>query len=313
MMTERESAFVEEMGQALAAYGMTPMAGRMWGWLLICEPPEQTAADLAEALQASRGAISGTARMLATAGMIRRTTRRGDRREYFSAPPEAFDQFLANAGRIYRHFREITERGLAAIADRPPASRRRLEELHDVFAFVEQEVPTVVDRFLRERAGPTGRKEPRMTAVIHTEQLTKTYGPHRGITELDLDVEEGEIFGFLGPNGAGQDDDDARPARPHPADVGRAEVFGIETTDDPVAIHRRIGYLPGEFDLYDRLTGADTIEYFANLRGGVDAGLRGRAHRPPRPRSRAASSRSTRRATSRRSAWSSRSSTGPTC
>ena len=111
-----------------------------------------------------------------------------------------------------------------------------------------------------------------MTAVIHTERLTKSYGPHRGITELDLDVEEGEIFGFLGPNGAGKTTtmrvllDLIRPTS------GRAEVFGIETTADPVAIHRRIGYLPGEFDLYDRLTGADTIAYFANLRGGVDAG-----------------------------------------
>jgi ABC-2 type transport system ATP-binding protein len=111
-----------------------------------------------------------------------------------------------------------------------------------------------------------------MTAVIHTEQLTKSYGPHRGITELDLDVEEGEIFGFLGPNGAGKTTtmrvllDLIRPTS------GRAEVFGIETTADPVAIHRRIGYLPGEFDLYDRLTGADTIAYFANLRGGIDAG-----------------------------------------
>jgi ABC-2 type transport system ATP-binding protein len=110
-----------------------------------------------------------------------------------------------------------------------------------------------------------------MTAVIHTERLTKSYGPHRGITELDLDVEEGEIFGFLGPNGAGKTTtmrvllDLIRPTS------GRAEVFGIETTKDPVAIHRRIGYLPGEFDLYDRLTGADTIGYFANLRGGVDA------------------------------------------
>ena len=111
-----------------------------------------------------------------------------------------------------------------------------------------------------------------MTAVIHTEQLTKSYGPHRGITEVDLDVEEGEIFGFLGPNGAGKTTtmrvllDLIRPTS------GRAEVFGIETTADPVAIHRRLGYLPGEFDLYDRLTGADTIAYFANLRGGVDAG-----------------------------------------
>ncbi len=109
-----------------------------------------------------------------------------------------------------------------------------------------------------------------MTSVIHTEKLTKSYGAHRGITELDLDVAEGEIFGFLGPNGAGKTTtmrvllDLIRPT------AGRAEVFGIETTADPVAIHRRIGYLPGEFDLYDRLSGADTISYFANLRGGVD-------------------------------------------
>ncbi len=109
-----------------------------------------------------------------------------------------------------------------------------------------------------------------MTAVIRTERLTKAYGEHRGITELDLEVAEGEIFGFLGPNGAGKTTtmrvllDLIRPT------AGRAEVFGIGTTVDPVAIHRRVGYLPGEFDLYDRLTGADTIAYFANLRGGVD-------------------------------------------
>ena len=51
---------------------------------------------------------------------------------------------------------------------------------------------------------------------------------------------------------------------------GKALVFGIETTVDPVTIHRRIGYLPGEFSLYDKLTGGQTIDYFANLRGGVD-------------------------------------------
>ena len=160
MMTEREAAFVEEMGQALASYGMTPMAGRMWGYLLICDPAEQTAADLAEALRASRCAISGTARILITAGMIRRTKRGGDRREFFSAPPEALEQFLESAGRIYRQFREIAERGLVAIEDRPPAAKARLRELRDVFAFVEQEVPAVVDRFLRERAGKAGRKDP---------------------------------------------------------------------------------------------------------------------------------------------------------
>ena len=111
-----------------------------------------------------------------------------------------------------------------------------------------------------------------MTAVIKTERLTKAYGEHRGIIDLDLEVAQGEIFGFLGPNGAGKTTtmrvllDLIRPTS------GRAEVFGIETTADPTTIHRRVGYLPGEFDLYDRLTGAQTIEYFGNLRGGIDQG-----------------------------------------
>jgi DNA-binding transcriptional regulator GbsR (MarR family) len=157
-MTPGESAFVEEMGQFLGSLGMTPMAGRMWGYLLICDPPDQTAAQIAEALHASRGAISGTARLLAGPGLIRRTTRAGDRREYFSAPAEALDSMLASAGQIYRQMREIAERGLAATAGRPPESRARLQEFHDVMGFVEQEVPRVVGDFLRERAAAKHRE-----------------------------------------------------------------------------------------------------------------------------------------------------------
>ena len=109
-----------------------------------------------------------------------------------------------------------------------------------------------------------------MTAIIQAEKLTKSYGPFRGIVDVDLEVTEGEIFGFLGPNGAGKTTtirvllDLIRPTS------GRARVFGIDAAADPVAIHRRLGYLPGEWNLYDRLTGAETITYFANLRGGVD-------------------------------------------
>ncbi|HEY4026253.1 MAG TPA: ABC transporter ATP-binding protein [Candidatus Dormibacteraeota bacterium] len=109
-----------------------------------------------------------------------------------------------------------------------------------------------------------------MTAIIRTERLTKSYGPHRGIIDLDLEVSTGEVFGFLGPNGAGKTTtirtilDLIRPTS------GRALVFGIESRADPVAIHRRVGYIPGEFALYDRLTAGQTIRYFANLRDGVD-------------------------------------------
>jgi ABC-2 type transport system ATP-binding protein len=109
-----------------------------------------------------------------------------------------------------------------------------------------------------------------MPAIIETEKLTKYYGRSRGIIDVDLAVEKGEVFGFLGPNGAGKTTtirtflDLIRPTS------GSARVFGIESSADPVAIHRRIGYVPGEFALYDRLSGLQTLQYFANLRGGVD-------------------------------------------
>src|SRR5512141_1299968 len=109
-----------------------------------------------------------------------------------------------------------------------------------------------------------------MTAIIQLEKLTKAYGGHRGIIDVDLDGEQGEVFGFLGPNGAGKTTtirtalDLIRPTS------GRALIFGIDSSVDPVAIHKRIGYIPGEFTLYDRLTGGQTLDYFANLRGGVD-------------------------------------------
>ena len=109
-----------------------------------------------------------------------------------------------------------------------------------------------------------------MTPIIEAERLTKYYGRHRGVEGLDLAVYEGEIFGYLGPNGAGKTTtirlllDLIRPTS------GHARVFGTEASEDPASIHRRVGYLPGEFALYDRLTGGQTLEYFANLRGGVD-------------------------------------------
>ncbi|HET6381489.1 MAG TPA: MarR family transcriptional regulator [candidate division Zixibacteria bacterium] len=154
-MTEEEDVFVDTMGRFLATYGMTPMAGRLWGYLLICDPPEQTAEQIARALHASRGAISGTVRLLEPIGFVRRTRRRGDRREYLSAPPGTSRTWVENAGGIYRRLRLILEEGLAALKDKPPPLRARLEEAHEFIAYVEREIPTVLDRFVSERASAT--------------------------------------------------------------------------------------------------------------------------------------------------------------
>lgn len=150
-MNDRQAAFVEEMGQYLGSVGMTPMAGRMLAWLLICDPAEQTAAELADALRASRGAISGAARSLETAGFIRRSRRRGERREHFSMPPGAIRALITGAGAIYHRLGVIAAHGIGVVADLPPPGRERIEEFHDFVAYVERVVPALLEQYVRDR------------------------------------------------------------------------------------------------------------------------------------------------------------------
>jgi ABC-2 type transport system ATP-binding protein len=107
-----------------------------------------------------------------------------------------------------------------------------------------------------------------MEAVVRADGLTKTYrGGARGVSELSFAVACGEVFGLLGPNGAGKTTtirlllDLIRPT------AGRLSVFGLDSRRDSVAIHSRLGYVPGELQLYDRLTGHELLAYFARLRG----------------------------------------------
>jgi ABC-2 type transport system ATP-binding protein len=106
--------------------------------------------------------------------------------------------------------------------------------------------------------------------IINTSKLTKFYGKRLGIEDVNLEVKRGEVFGYLGPNGAGKTTtirtllDFIRPTH------GSATIFGLDIKRDSVNIHRRIGYLQGELELYGNLTGEDLLKYLGNLRGGLD-------------------------------------------
>jgi len=104
-------------------------------------------------------------------------------------------------------------------------------------------------------------------AAIKTEQLTKSYGKNRGIRDVDLEVEEGEVFGFLGPNGAGKTTTIRTLLGFMRPTGGRAEVFGLDTQRESVEVRARVGNLPGEFALENRTTGEDLLKFFARLRG----------------------------------------------
>ena len=140
-----EDEFIEAAARVFGA-GLPPMAGRMWAYLAICEPPEQTAADIAERLHASRGSVSGMARLLEQIGLIRRGTRPGNRRELFWIPPEALHRLMDVAVVRLRQTRELAEAGMELIADRPPESQARLRDIRDLYGFFEREWPAILAR-----------------------------------------------------------------------------------------------------------------------------------------------------------------------
>jgi ABC-2 type transport system ATP-binding protein len=113
-----------------------------------------------------------------------------------------------------------------------------------------------------------------MATAIRTEGLTKRYGATLALDSLDLTVEAGEVYGYLGPNGAGKTTTIRLLLGLHRPTAGRAEVFGLDAWGDPVAAHRRLAYVAGEPFLWPALTGAETLELLARLRGGTDVAYR---------------------------------------
>jgi ABC-2 type transport system ATP-binding protein len=109
-----------------------------------------------------------------------------------------------------------------------------------------------------------------MTSAIETFGLTKRYGSTTAVTDLSLRVEQGQVFGFLGPNGAGKSTTIRMLLALQRPTAGRAVLLGLDAAADSVEVHRRVGYLPGDLELFPRLTGRQHIAWFAHVRG-VDA------------------------------------------
>ncbi|MGH9210824.1 MAG: ATP-binding cassette domain-containing protein [Acidimicrobiales bacterium] len=109
-----------------------------------------------------------------------------------------------------------------------------------------------------------------MTAAISITRLVKTFGSTRALDGLDLTVTTGEVHGFLGPNGAGKTTTIRVLLGLLRADAGEAVLLGGNPWRNAVDLHQRLAYVPGDVNLWPKLSGGEIIDLFGRLRGDLD-------------------------------------------
>ena len=143
--------FAEEVGIAFEQTGLPRMAGRILGWLLVADPPHQSMDQLTSALTASKGSISTTTRLLIHHGLIERISLPGVRHDYFRLRSDTWQHMIGRGltGEI-KMFRQLAERGLGLLGEKATANSKWLKEMLDVYTFLEQEFPALLERREKE-------------------------------------------------------------------------------------------------------------------------------------------------------------------
>jgi hypothetical protein len=122
---------------------------RLLAWMMVCDPPEQSAHDIQTGVGLSAAAVSTATRQFITAGMLERVSRRGERRTYYRLASGSWDAPLEAKLRALGRLRQVAERGIAAAGGR---ADYRLAEMRDAFAWFEDELEQFIKQRLSERA-----------------------------------------------------------------------------------------------------------------------------------------------------------------
>ena len=146
-----EKHFIEDISLYFEHMGLPRMAGRVLGVLLISNPPEQSLNDLCEVLQASKSALSTTTRLLAEMGLIERVSSAKPREVAFQFKSGGWVVFMRMRLRLMASLHQIAEQGLELLKNEPAALREHLQEAHDMFSLIEEELPALLKHIEEER------------------------------------------------------------------------------------------------------------------------------------------------------------------
>jgi DNA-binding transcriptional regulator GbsR (MarR family) len=155
-MDREELRFTEEMGAVFDRSGWSRMAGRVWGYLLIVDAEQLSAAELAEALDASLSSVSSATRELMGLGMLDRIRQPGERRDYFTIHHGSMLNLVRRRFEMVSVLQDLAERARESFGERPIAEPH-LRELNEVYAWFAGELPLLVERYVTEK-GHSGRR-----------------------------------------------------------------------------------------------------------------------------------------------------------
>jgi DNA-binding MarR family transcriptional regulator len=146
-----ERRYAEEAGVVLAGMGMPQAYGKLLGWLLICDPAAQSGTDIVAALGLSKGSVSAGLRTLEASGLVRRVAMPGRRGSFYEMTPDAI--MRAAGSEKFTHFRQLMDHGLEVVGGEDAPGAERLRVTRDFYAFLEVEMPKLIQRFQDEQKG----------------------------------------------------------------------------------------------------------------------------------------------------------------
>ncbi|MFI6210525.1 GbsR/MarR family transcriptional regulator [Nocardia brasiliensis] len=149
--TPEQLAFVEDFALVLERMGLVRMTGRAAGWLLVSNPPEQTFGQIADALQASKGSISGALKILVTMRWVDKISKPGDRKDYYAIRPGILPELTRQQSAMYSDLTAMTSRGLALFDDPNGEQAARVRDMHEFFVWMGKELPALIDRWYAEQ------------------------------------------------------------------------------------------------------------------------------------------------------------------
>ena len=144
---EKFRMYAEDVALYFEQNGLPRSSGRILGWLLVAEPPHQSMTDLVDGLQVSKSSVSTATRNLIQLGLIERISLPGIRQDYYRILDGLWKTAFKQQQVQVTAMLKLAEQGLELLADSPEEQQQRLREMHDLYTFIDEEIPRILDRW----------------------------------------------------------------------------------------------------------------------------------------------------------------------